>query len=180
MNFGLVLEDKLIWLNSYIIFSIFFWPFDVVVQRRTIDFTQKVYQKPLPLRAVIPGCTVCSQQRINHDNQTLRSCYFCGTCMETKQRCFISPNNTAIKHSTMSRLNATHFQPLMYASPDNHLHGTSTASANSSFKVISMFHPKLIKYHKTINSFIKIVAIVLADTKIFFQFHYIFYNAEWL
>ncbi|VDK81887.1 unnamed protein product [Litomosoides sigmodontis] len=102
------------------------------VQRPTIDFTQKVYQKPLSLRSVIPRCTTCSQ-RINHENQALRSCCFCGAYMETKQRCFFTSNNTVIKHSTTSNLNATSFKTLTFASPKK-LHGTSTASANTSFK----------------------------------------------
>lgn len=110
----------------------------ISVQRQPIDFSQQFYPQPRPLRSVVPGCAVCLQQR-NYENQSLKSCCFCGAYMEHKQRCFITSNNSSIRHSTVSRFNATQLQTFTYTtSSDNH-YGTSTTSVNSSPTIHSSF-----------------------------------------
>ncbi|EFO16415.1 hypothetical protein LOAG_12092 [Loa loa] len=89
----------------------------------------------------MPDCTICSQQSgeiklQDLENQTTKSCCFCGAYMEMKQRCFTNSNETSTRCSTMSRLNATHLQPFTYTSTNN-FRPISTISVNSSSTIHS-------------------------------------------
>ncbi|KAK6108269.1 Tudor domain family protein [Brugia pahangi] len=106
------------------------------VQRHAIDYTQQFHQLPRQPRVIIPGCTICSQQR-DLENQTSRSCCFCGAYVETRRRCFTSSNDASIRCSTMPRLNATHLQPFTYASA-NGFRRASTVPVNSSSTIHSL------------------------------------------
>ncbi|MCP9262708.1 hypothetical protein DINM_006062 [Dirofilaria immitis] len=71
-----------------------------VQQYKSIDNAQKYHQQPRQVR--LPGCAICLQQR-DIENQTSKSCCFCGAYMNTRQRCFTSsyyfPNSATSRNS---------------------------------------------------------------------------------
>lgn len=121
------------------------------VQRHTIDSTQQFRQQPRQLRAMIPGCTKCSQQR-DFENQTSRTCCFCGAYMDIGQHCNTNSNHTSTRRSTTSYMNATHLQSFTYPSASNFRHASTTSvnsssTIHSSYKVISSVSPKTIQIY---------------------------------
>uniref|UniRef100_A0AAF5RVJ0 CCHC-type domain-containing protein n=1 Tax=Wuchereria bancrofti TaxID=6293 RepID=A0AAF5RVJ0_WUCBA len=104
------------------------------VQPHAVDYTQQ-FQLPRP-RVMVPGCTISSQQR-DLENQTSRSCCFCGAYMETKRRSFTSSNDVSIRCSTVPHLNATHLQSFTYTSA-NGFRRASTAPVNCSSTIHSL------------------------------------------
>uniref|UniRef100_A0A915PRC4 CCHC-type domain-containing protein n=1 Tax=Setaria digitata TaxID=48799 RepID=A0A915PRC4_9BILA len=82
------------------------------------------------VRAVQRGCVICSQQR-DAENQTSKSCCFCGAYVEKRQRRSTTSHHASFRRSVIPDLNATPFRPFTHVAVDG-FHRTSTTSINSS------------------------------------------------